>query len=118
MTIDERYQKAIAIFSEKNASALAAHHAAVATPRDAAARMMDHADLMAYETNRLFEKHAASLGYSMPYQYAWHMVAHDEEQLRDWQMAAMVKRGESLGFDYVAYNNITRDRLGYRYRGD
>lgn len=118
MTLDERYDKALAIFATENAEAVTRHLAINATKGAADALKISYAELITHEKGRLFAKHAASLGYSMPYQYAWHLVARDEEELRDWQMTALTIRGKSPGFDFVADNNIKRDQLGYTYRGD
>lgn len=119
MTEDEdRFERALAIFREKEPRLIADHVERFASPKIASSLFVDPAALERTEVVKLFGDYSRARGYSAAFELGWHWLARDENQLRDWQMAYLEKLGDNLGGrnSYFDLNKITRARLGYHFR--
>lgn len=115
---DDRFERALAIFREREPHLIADHVACFASPEIANSLLVDPRKLERTEVIKLFNQYARDRGYFAAFELGWHWLARNEQELCDWQMAYLEKVGDSLGDrnSYLALNKNTREKLGYRFR--
>ncbi|MBS0234176.1 MAG: hypothetical protein JSR99_11920 [Proteobacteria bacterium] len=119
MTEDEdRFERALAIFRDREPKLIADHVARVATPEIAQSLLLDPRELERTEVAKLFAEYARTRCFSAAFELGWHWLARDEDELRDWQMSYLEKVGDNLGdrASFFALNKIAREKLGFRFR--
>ena len=106
---EDRFERALAIFREKEPVLIANHAARFASPEIASSLLVDPAALERTEVIKLFAQFAHARGYSAAFELGWHWLARDEQKLRDWQLAYLEKVGDSFGdrISFLALNKIT-----------